>query len=184
MIPLNKKDGKSYLLMNKHNKFMSSRSLNVREVEVVQSNCNPEEKRQLWNWNGDGLSNYNDQFMSKVPRGKTFDNATKKHIPFYKIHLQPNPNSLLAHQTWKTTSVGQMVSSDGSCLGVENDSDFHDAILSIGSCDKKEKSQFWSFTSIWADATSTSRAQLIEFIFSDKPTTRPIQKSWYFLFLF
>lgn len=46
---------------------------------------------------------------------------------------------------WIANYFGQLVSSRGSCLGVQGDSDAREAILSVDSCDKKENGQFWWF---------------------------------------
>jgi len=101
---------------------------------------------QLWRWNGNRLCNYFGLFVSKVNKGPGFDHMTGEFTTIFKILMRlSDPTASSLDQTWNSTAMGQLVSSDGSCLGVENNSDSHDASLSAGSCDKKEKGQFWSF---------------------------------------
>ena len=139
---------------------MSSRSLNQFEIGVVQSNCNPNDKGQLWKWIGDRLSNSIGHFVSKVQKSTSFEPVTGKQTPIFKIHLRSFITSQWIHQTWDSTAMGQLVSNDGSCLGVENNSDSHDAVLSVQSCDKNEKGQFWFFASSnWAPMSTLRPTQ-------------------------
>ena len=112
---------------------MSTRRLNQYEVGVVQSNCNPKEKEQLWKWVGDYLRN-EFGFVSKAQKG----------INYFQVHLYSNKlESQWLDQKWKATDEGKIVSNSGLCLSVENDAEFHDVVLSMDSCEKNKKGQFW-----------------------------------------
>jgi len=136
MIPLNQKDGKSYHLINQRNKCISSRNVSESEVEAVQSNCNVKEIRQLWKWSGDSLcSTFG--CLSKV----------KKSVTYFRVLLKPEKfRSLWVNQNWSATQhQGQLLSSSGSCLGVEEYLDSQDTLLRMEPCDKTRKGQLWSF---------------------------------------
>ncbi len=55
-MPLGHLDGKSYLLMNKHGKCLAVETTGIKNpaengAKLIQANCNPLEKGQLWKWN-------------------------------------------------------------------------------------------------------------------------------------
>ena len=119
--------------MNKHNKCMSTRRLNQYEVGVVQSNCNPKVKEQLWKWVGDHLRN-EFGFVSKVQKG----------LDYFEVYLYSyQTESKWVNKKWHVTDEGKIVSNTGLCLSVDNDSEFHDVVLSIDSCEKNKKGKFW-----------------------------------------
>ncbi len=136
MIPLNQKHRRSYLLMNKHSKCITSME---KSDKAAQVNCDPNAKQQLWMWLGDGLCNGLNQFISKVERGTKWDPVTQRVIPNFEVFLLPAFTALKSvDKRWNATSQGQLVS-NGLCLGVDNNLDSNGAILSIDSCDEKEK---------------------------------------------
>jgi len=140
-LPLNQKDGKSYHLTNKHNKCISSKSINEFEVGAVQSHCNVTESRQLWKWSGDHLcSDFG--CLSKV----------QKYAQDFQVLLgEENYDSPWVNQNWSATNQSQILSSTGLCLGAEKDSDYHDVLLTVETCDHRRKRQIWSFTTILFD---------------------------------
>ena len=71
--------------------------------------------------------------------------VTQRVIPNFEVFLLPAFTALKSvDKRWNATSQGKLVS-NGLCLGFDNNSDSNDAVLSIDSCDEKEKGQFWSF---------------------------------------
>ncbi len=135
--------------MNKHNKCISSKSLNRNEIAAIQSNCVPGEKQQLWKWNGNSLCNDLSQCVTK---GKRRNLLTNKETPLYLVQLKPLHKDKLIDQNWRALAVQEQVfqlasSSDGLCLGVFLNLDSRDAHLAMDNCDKREKGQFWSFAS-------------------------------------
>ena len=132
--------------MNKHGKCMSACSFQVGWI--TQSNCDPNQKGQLWKWDGGRLCNDCQRCIFMGQKGSTISYIKGKmvitpigfdvlHWPFY----DSNKND----HKWIANDFGQLVSSSGSCLGVKGDSNAKEAILSVDSCDKKENGQFWWF---------------------------------------
>jgi len=108
------------------------------EIGAVQSHCNATETRQLWKWSGDSLcSDFG--CLSKVQKyGKKFQ----------VLIGGENYDSPWVNQNWSATDQGQILSSTGLCLGAEKDSDDHDVLLTMETCDQNRNGQIWSFTTI------------------------------------
>ena len=166
MIPLTRKDGKSYLLKNKRNKCMSCGFLNRRFP--YEDNCNPKDKYQHWRWCGDNqFCNYLGKFLSKEYLGlDRYPNGTTEK----GFHIKILESSKDVVQKWSATGLGQLVDiEDGLCLGVSyNSVDRQHLLIGVQSCEEKDDGQFWSFESL---TFSTSEDQFKKFDFSDKPTS-------------
>ena len=108
----NQKDGKSYLLMNKRNRCISSGLLNPNGPH--ESDCSPDEKYHLWKWcYGDKICNHLGKFLSKKFEGTTDgENGNKKKL--FVIKLLDLDTSEYVDQKWRASEVGQLV--DGSGL--------------------------------------------------------------------
>ena len=62
--------------------------------------------------------------------------VTQRVIPSFEVFLLSGFTALKSvDQRWNATAQGQLVSTNGLCLGVEDNLDSNDAILSIDSCD-------------------------------------------------
>ena len=115
MIPLTRKDGKTYLLKNKRNKCMSCGFLNRRFP--YEDNCDPKDKYQHWKWCEDNkICNHMGQFLSKKYIGDSTEPNGKTEKLFHII-ISPWSKDLV--QNWRATDLGQLVDiKDGLCLGV------------------------------------------------------------------
>lgn len=146
IVRLNHTDGQSCLLMNKHNKCMSACSITVGPVR--QSNCDPNQKGQLWKWDSGRLCNDCNRcnFISETGSTIKFKNGKIESTPTgFEVFQWPFYDSNKSGHKWIANGFGQLVSSRGPCLGVKGDSNAKEAILSVDSCDKKENGQFWGF---------------------------------------
>lgn len=174
---VNKQDGKSYLLVNKRNKCISSGLLNPSGPH--ESDCYPDEKYHLWKWcDGNKICNHLGKFLSKTFGGTTSDeNGNTKNVFFIK--LLDLDASKYVDQKWRATEAGQLVDSSGLCLGVAYKSeDSQNLLLSVDSCTKKDDGQFWSFSSSLAyNSTPTSQ-------FWESPCSNTTSKQFNVKFLF
>lgn len=141
----NPKDGESYLVMNQHQKCIFAKRLNeFGRVQLVQSNCNPDEKGQIWKWSNNTL--FND--FGIITRSKSSTRKTPTGLPIFDIYLMNRViYDTLRDQKWNASGGNQLISSDGSCLSVDKKSDAPGAFLSAGICIDREKDSFWYFLS-------------------------------------
>ncbi len=142
-ISLGHTDGRSYPLKNNHGKCLAASSTggqmpSENGTKIIQSNCNPLEKGQMWKWVGKHLCNDWGKCLSASPI-RTPSGA------FSVFQLDFNGND--KHQKWNGLKKKGLLINTDSCLGIAGNSDVIGAEARTDACNEKENGQVWSF--VW-----------------------------------
>jgi len=141
-IRLDHPDGRSYPLKNKNGKCLAvstagDKKASENGAKIIQSNCNPLEKGQMWKWEGKHLCNDWGKCLSvakKTPGGKSYV-------------FQRDFNGSEKHQKWTgLKKMGLLINMD-SCLSIVGNSDVNGEEAITEACNEKENGQVWSF--VW-----------------------------------
>jgi len=131
--------GKYLPLVNKHGLCLAvTGGINPGKMDakIIQSDCNPSEKGQLWKQNGDHLCNELNKCISTPLQRKPGSRAP------YVIHLD------LSHQDKRQEFRGTNESTIRNidyCLGIKDDANCPGAEAKTDICNSKENGQTWNF---------------------------------------
>ena len=131
--------------MNKHGKCLAVETTGIKNpaengAKLIQANCNPLEKGQLWKWNRklELLCNEWNKCLS-VPFNLNFGNRAS-----FVFHWDLNQSNEVPLKKWVLKDTAQFLHM-GYCLSVEGNSGAHGALAMTELCDTEIKGQIWSF---------------------------------------
>ena len=141
-MPLNHRDGRSYLLINKHGKCLAVETTGIvspadNGAKIIQADCNPSEKGQLWKYDQEKDSLCNDwRKCLSLPFELSGDGTSD----VFQWDLIEGKQS----QQWAALNTGQFLNG-GWCLAFEGNSNAHGVRAKTEYCNDNENGQMWSF---------------------------------------
>ena len=131
--------------MNKHGKCLAVETTGIKHpaengAKLIQANCNPLEKGQLWKWNRklELLCNEWNKCLS-VPFKLNFGSRAS-----FVFHWDLNQSDEVPLKKWVLKDNAQFLHM-GYCLSVEGNSGAHGVLAMTELCNTDNKGQIWSF---------------------------------------
>lgn len=107
-------------------------------AKIIQADCDPLEKGQLWKW--DRIENRLCNDWAKC-LSLPFDHPEGKTSELFQWDIIDREKS----QIWIALSENQFLNIMGWCLAFEENSDSHEVRAKTDYCNDQEKGQIWSF---------------------------------------
>ena len=133
----------SLLLQNKHGKCLGIETKGKRNpsengAKVVQANCNPSEKGQLWKWDT------NTNFLCNDWLKCISVSFNQGGYRAYDLFHWDTIIGVTKYQKWNVVNSVQF-QNGGWCLASENNSDDPGVPAITAKCNDEEEGQMWSF---------------------------------------